>query len=324
MRIPKSKVLYSFLGATAMLVSLGTVASAKVPGKVTVDDNGQRIVFQTEHQESVASFLREHGYQLNHHDWVQPGLSTPVQPGMVIQIETPAVVKIDNQGHWQTVWTFGQNVDEVLEMDHIHLQPGDKVSLPLSQPIVNHSEIVIQKDQQKIYTKLQEIPFQTIQRRTQKLFVGQTQVLSYGVKGLLQVKTIRNFVNNKLVSEHVERKWIRQPQSKIVLVGTSPQTYEVSSRSYSPGMFSGEITVLATAYVEGGVTSTGWLARPGVIAVDPNVIPYGTTLYIPGIGVVHAEDTGSAIVGYHIDICMANAALADAWGARTVTAYILN
>lgn len=57
--------------------------------------------------------------------------------------------------------------------------------------------------------------------------------------------------------------------------------------------------------VRGGVahTATGTVPAEGrTIAVDPSVIPYGTKVYIDGMGVYTAEDCGGAIKGNHIDI----------------------
>ena len=49
-------------------------------------------------------------------------------------------------------------------------------------------------------------------------------------------------------------------------------------------------------------TASGTLVRRGVIAVDPDVIPLGTRVFIPGYGEAVAEDIGSAIQGHRIDI----------------------
>lgn len=57
--------------------------------------------------------------------------------------------------------------------------------------------------------------------------------------------------------------------------------------------------------VRGGVahTATGTVPEEGrTIAVDPSVIPYGTKVYIDGMGIFTAEDCGGAIKGNHIDI----------------------
>jgi 3D (Asp-Asp-Asp) domain-containing protein len=52
-----------------------------------------------------------------------------------------------------------------------------------------------------------------------------------------------------------------------------------------------------------GITASGVEAREGwTIAVDPTIIPLGSIVYIPGLGVRYAEDTGGAVKGAHIDV----------------------
>jgi 3D (Asp-Asp-Asp) domain-containing protein len=79
------------------------------------------------------------------------------------------------------------------------------------------------------------------------------------------------------------------------------------------------ITVTATGYSLPGRTSTGLPVGPGVVAVDPSVIPLGTRLTIPGYGEGVAADTGSAVQGLTIDLWFPTPAQAMAWGKRTVT-----
>jgi 3D (Asp-Asp-Asp) domain-containing protein len=81
----------------------------------------------------------------------------------------------------------------------------------------------------------------------------------------------------------------------------------------------GTLTVTATGYSLQGHTATGLPVGPGVIAVDPSVIPLGTRMTIPGYGEGVAADTGSAVQGYTIDLWFPTVADALAWGRRTVT-----
>jgi peptidoglycan DL-endopeptidase CwlO len=79
------------------------------------------------------------------------------------------------------------------------------------------------------------------------------------------------------------------------------------------------LTVVATAYDLPGSTATGVPVGPGIVAVDPNVIPLGTRMTIPGYGEGVAADTGGAIIGNRIDVWVPNGQAASAWGVRTVT-----
>ncbi|WP_124218842.1 3D domain-containing protein [Aquisalibacillus elongatus] len=84
-----------------------------------------------------------------------------------------------------------------------------------------------------------------------------------------------------------------------------------------------------TAYCDGcsGTTRTGIDLRANpdrkVIAVDPNVIPLGSKVWVEGYGTAIAGDTGSAIKGNRIDIFMPNEADALRFGVRQVRIRVI-
>ena len=82
------------------------------------------------------------------------------------------------------------------------------------------------------------------------------------------------------------------------------------------------LTVGSTGYTIRGRTSTGIPTGPGVVAVDPSVIPLGTRLTIPGYGVGIAADTGGGVQGNAIDVWFPTKAQALQWGRRVVTVTI--
>ena len=82
------------------------------------------------------------------------------------------------------------------------------------------------------------------------------------------------------------------------------------------------LTVSSTGYSIRGRTATGIPTAPGVVAVDPAVIPLGTRLTIPGYGIGIAADTGGAVQGNTIDVWFPTRAQALQWGRRTVTITI--
>ena len=79
------------------------------------------------------------------------------------------------------------------------------------------------------------------------------------------------------------------------------------------------LVVSATGYSLPGHTATGLPVGPGIVAVDPTVIPLGTRMTIPGYGEGVAADVGGGIRGAMIDLWFPTVGQAFAWGRRTVT-----
>ena len=59
------------------------------------------------------------------------------------------------------------------------------------------------------------------------------------------------------------------------------------------------------------------------VAVDPNVIPLGSKVYVSGYGVAIAADTGGAIKGNIIDVFLNSYEECMNWGRREVTVQLL-
>lgn len=63
-------------------------------------------------------------------------------------------------------------------------------------------------------------------------------------------------------------------------------------------------------------TASGVWPTPGMVAVDPSVIPLGSTVWIQGLGTFLATDTGSLVRGAHLDVYGLSHAEAIEWGVQ--------
>lgn len=177
----------------------------------------------------------------------------------------------------------------------------------------------------KIETRTVEVPIEVQYERVDTLPKGEEKVLQEGTVGLDEVEEEIHYKQGDVIdTKELQRKTITPMQPKVVQVGT--REVEVS-RSYD--RVREVITMEATAYLPtdgggDGITATGIRARHGVVAVDPNVIPLGTRVYIPGYGEAIAADTGGDIIGNRIDVVLEDYGSAMQFGRRTVDVYILS
>ena len=86
----------------------------------------------------------------------------------------------------------------------------------------------------------------------------------------------------------------------------SQSSSDATSSAPGPPRPGRTLSVYATGYCLTGTTATGLPVGPGIVAVDPTVIPLGTRMRIPGYGDGVAADTGIAIEGNRIDVWLAS------------------
>jgi 3D (Asp-Asp-Asp) domain-containing protein len=127
------------------------------------------------------------------------------------------------------------------------------------------------------------------------------------------------YVSSLQAQQRLRAEQVRNVESQAQSAQQKSQTLQQPTTSAPTGKR--QLTVSATCYDLSGRTATGMPVGPGVVAVDPSVIPLGTKMYVPGYGNGVAADVGGGIKGDTIDLWMTPSQCA-AWGRRTVTITI--
>lgn len=184
--------------------------------------------------------------------------------------------------------------------------------------------------------------------------------IAYAAGKSVEEKTedvVENKKNEDLLDEETQKEIeerLQKSAEKVSRTGTRENTiteqkyvsYRELAEDNPPTEYKDVLEATATAYClcqkccgklpshpSYGYTASGLKIVPGtgmkVIAVDPNVIPLGTNVYIDGLngawdyGYAIAADTGSAIKNLKIDLYMDTHAEALSWGRRSVNIYIV-
>ena len=238
-------------------------------------------------------------------------------------------INIEADGESVTVMLAGGTVADALEKANLTCGEADRLNHEATAPLTREMTITLDRVTTGQVVETEAIDFETKKIETNDLYVGQTEVQQEGVKGEKKLTYNVTYVNGKesgreLISEEVTK----EPVEKIVRVGIKIKS-SFKKTSSTPSTYKKVIAMEATAYSEGGYTASGLPAKVGVGAVDPKVIPLGTKVYVETAdgkyiyGTAIAADTGGAIKGNKIDLCVHTRAEAYKFGRRTVNVYIL-
>ena len=188
-------------------------------------------------------------------------------------------------------------------------------------------KIIVVNDETNYVEQNIEMPVEYIYDDTIAKGVDTVEVEGRSGRERVIYKTVTK-ADGSVKAEVVKREIIKKPVAQVVRMGVAPSVK--TKDGYR--RFKQKLVVQATAYwthdpVDASGTGIAYDGTPAVpyktIAVDPKVIPLQSQVYIPGIGQVRANDTGSAIKGKIIDIAMDSRKAAWNWGRRNIEIYIL-
>jgi len=302
--------------------------------KFTID--GQEKVIMTTAQ-TVQELLKEQKIKVKPNDIIMPEPSTPLKENENVTYEKAFPIVLNDGGVPKKVFSTSTTVADFLDKQQITLNEYDRVE-PAVDAKVEQNDTVRVIRVEKVNDVVEEsLDYREKEKVDSSMYKGESAVITDGVKGLVK----RNFElikeNGKVVSKTlVDETILKDPVDRVVAVGTkSVPSSSALVKSSAPKVNSKvkEMYVEATAYSPydagmSGTTATGINIRKNpnmkMIAVDPNIIPLGSKVWVEGYGVAIAGDTGGAIKGRRIDILMPTKDDCFDFGRRTVKIRIIS
>lgn len=296
---------------------------------------------------TVADAVKKAGINAGKNDKIEPAAASPIKNGMKITVTPGYKLTITDNQVIKSIIAYGTTVKDALDGAKITLGPDDIMNVKPEDKLTDGMSIVVDRVVYKESTKNEVVEYSTVYEDTGDLNSGETQLKSEGVNGEKKVTYREKFVNGESAGkEAVSETIISEPVNEVVLSGTASQSGGNDYTSPPSGGSTGGSTFIdyngnevsysnvlygsGTAYcVPGGTTSLGWDVAVGIVAVNPDIIPYGTKMYIVADGIVYgyavAGDTGGALMSGEALVDVYYDTLEDCytWGRRDVTVYIL-
>ncbi len=285
--------------------------------------------------------LEEQGIQIEEQDRVEASSEDNIKSGERIIVHRGQKIRIIDGGQKSLHYTTWNTVEEILEDLEIELSPKDRLNLDLEDTLTEEDNIEITRVIERSRREQIEVPYSSEVVYVKDLGPEEERIAQPGQTGEKMEIYIDTYENGEVVSSKLQGDALmKNPQDEIIEKG---EANYFTTADGSRLRYDRKITMEATAYTAGfestgkrpgdpayGVTRSGTRVRPGVVAVDPKVIPLGTKLYVESLdgtrsyGYSTAEDTGGAIKGNRIDLYFENLGAAQRYGRRDVQVYVID
>ena len=292
--------------------------------------------------DTVAEAVEDSGFTLGENDVLSVDADTILREDAEVSITRYYHVTLAHDGEEQTLLVKEGDVASALEAANLTLGKEDYTDVPLDQALTEGLVVTVSRVTYEETQETEAVAYSTKEEKTDSLYEGETKVKTEGVEGERTIVYRNKMVNGKVVeTEEISNEVTTEPVDKVVLVGTKKKPSGYASISSDGTLidhngnrvsYKKAFTGRCTAYTGGGWTATGRPAQYGNIAVNPDVIPYGSKLYIcsPDGSVVYgyaiAADTGGfASKGYIMaDLYFDTYEECAYFGVRNMTIYVLS
>lgn len=263
---------------------------------------------------TVGQALQEAGVLLYLGDRVEPPLDTSLVAGLHVYIQRGRWVFIDVDGRTLRTRTHADTVQAALAQAGVALIGADFVVPGPETPIQGGLHVRVVRVTEATIIEQTEIPFQTQWIADPTLELDQRRVDHPGANGITRRRYKAVYHDGQEVERYLEDEWTAlEPQTRQIAYGTKIVVRTLETEDGQTIQYWRRLRVFLTSYTEAtcgkspgdpwyGITRIGWKMRHGIIAVDPQVIPMLTEIYVPGYGKGIAADTGGMIKGMHIDL----------------------
>ena len=247
-------------------------------------------------------------------DSVTPPLDSSITPGLTITIARSLPVIIEVDGAAMTVRTRRGSVAEVLADAGVAVVGLDYTLPALAEaPPADGSPVRVIRVVEQIFVEQAPLAYEVQYQALPDLEIDNTRLVQAGVNGVTASRVRVRYENGLEVSRAAEDQWVAAaPQPRIIGYGTQivlraldtpdgPVQYWRAVRMYATSYSASRAGTPITAPWYGR-TRSGKKLTVGMVAIDLNLMPLGTRLYVPGYGYATAEDTGGGVKGKMIDL----------------------
>jgi uncharacterized protein YabE (DUF348 family) len=277
-----------------------------------LDDDGTSRTLHTT-SETIGQLLQEHGVTLFLGDKVEPGLQDRVVSGGTITIDRSVPVQIEVDGQVVRTRTRAETVSGALGQEGIALMGKDRAEPDLSTPVRSGIKIQVVRVREELVVEFDPIPFKTEWVPDPEVEIDNIRLVREGQIGLTKRRYRVVYENDQEVERVLEDSWTEQPPvTKTMAYGTKIVIRTMDTPD-GPIEYWRKMRVYTTSYTAAtcgkdrdhpryGYTRLGWWLTKGIVAVDPDVIPLKTKMYVPGYGPAIAGDTGGGVKGKFVDL----------------------